>query len=71
MSDISEFDQKWSIELQKVVCMLIVEQGLRALRNISDPEEDRGSLARDSEQMARDLSELPWQQIRYVIKRRL
>lgn len=71
MNDISEFDQKWSIELQKVVCMLIVEQGLRALRTVADPEEDRGSLARDSEQMARDLSELPWQQIRYIIKRRL
>lgn len=71
MNDISEFDSKWSIETQKVVCMLVVEQGLRALRTVPDREEDRGSLARDAEQMARDLSELPWQQIRYIIKRRL
>ena len=65
-----EFDRKWDIESQKTILAMAVEQGLRVLRN-NTPEEDSGSLARAAQLLSKDLSDLPWAQIRYIVKRRL
>lgn len=71
--DIFKFQEKWDDKTLAQCLAVILERGLRATiedGSGKDPE-DKGSLLSSSELIAKDLLQLSWQQIKYIIKRKL
>lgn len=71
--DIFEFQKKWDDKALAQCLAVILERGLRAIiedGSSKDPD-DKGSLLSASELVAKDLLQLSWMQIKYIVKRKL
>lgn len=67
-----EFMKKWESVLPQLLPVAIVN-GLALYRkeHADELEEEQGPFTKGALKMLEDLMELPWEQIRYIIKRKL
>lgn len=64
-----EFLKKWDDKVLSQVLSYIMQRALMAVTQEADPE-DRG-VVKAAEMVAADLLNLPWDQVIYIIKRKL
>ena len=66
-----EFLKKWDDATLAQTLALIVERGIRQTLVDASFKEEKSSLLTAAEMVSHDLLDLPWNQIRYIIKRKL
>ena len=66
-----EFLKKWDDATLAQTLALIVERGIRQTLIDASFKEEKSSLFVAAEMVSHDLLDLPWNQIRYIIKRKL